>query len=299
MATADQDVRRIRVRSAFTDGGFEFVNANANVKADRFQKGTDCFLYFYWQQGKELNLSINPGIDYLALIKLEGVSVPKRLRKSAGLRPGTAVKDFPKTFEGIVPKDPQSRVGRMLEIQESALASFLRAFVSLVELTARHSDAKSVSSGVALALQSLFNDVPNLSADIVSVDVSESTAQGYESDPVLRRAIEQYAVKLAHDHYLSDGYQVKELGKPFDLLCERQQEVIHVEVKGSRSQLNSVIVTVNEITDARLSAWRSDLFIVEGIFIDAVDTAKPKAHGGNARVLWVFRSIVTGHSGLS
>lgn len=116
-------------------------------------------------------------------------------------------------------------------------------------------------------------------------DPTESSAQGYESDPLIRRAVEQHAVKLAIEHYFDGGYQVKELGKPFDLLCEKQGEVIHVEVKGSRSQLAAVIVTTNEIKDARLPTWRSDLFIVEGIVIAYDDQKTLQTHGGSSRVL--------------
>lgn len=49
--------------------------------------------------------------------------------------------------------------------------------------------------------------------------------------------------------------------------------------------LNAVILTVNEVKDARIQSWRSDLFIVEGICIDVGSDAKPIARAGSARVL--------------
>jgi hypothetical protein len=93
------------------------------------------------------------------------------------------------------------------------------------------------------------------------LNTSDPTSQGYVSDPVLRRVIEQYAVAKAIKHYAENGYKVTELGKPYDLLCVRDQHAVHVEVKGSRSILNAVILTVNEVKDARVQSWQSDLFI--------------------------------------
>ena len=93
---------------------------------------------------------------------------------------------------------------------------------------------------------------------------------GFERDPKIRKTIEQYAMNHAAAHY-SKEYEVKVLGKPFDLLCTRGNEEIHVEVKGTRGAGASVIVTRNEITDARASNWQSDLYIVHGIQLDEID----------------------------
>lgn len=283
MTTPDKQTRRIHMRNVFEECGLALVDSS--VKADKFQKGTNCSLYFYWPQGKGLNISINPNVDYLSLLKLEGVGIPKTLLKSSGLRPGTAVKDFPRAFEGFAPKDPQSRVGRMMEVQEFALQAFLKAFVLLVESPERNADTKNIETDANPAVHPTPADAHQLVTDSLSDTDFESSTQGYESDPVLRRVIEQYAVAWARNHYLSNGYCVTELGKPYDLFCERDGESLHVEVKGSRSMLSSVILTVNEVKDARDSSWRSDLFIVEGICIDVSNEAKPLASAGNARVL--------------
>jgi hypothetical protein len=49
--------------------------------------------------------------------------------------------------------------------------------------------------------------------------------------------------------------------------------------------LNAVILTVNEVKDARILSWQSDLFIVEGISIDLGSDGKSIARAGSARVL--------------
>lgn len=284
MATTDKNIRRIRVRSAFGECDFKFVPPE-NEKADKFQKGTENLVYFYWTQGNGLNLSVDPTLDSSTLLRLDGVGIPKRLLKSGGLRAGTTIKEFPKTFGTLTPKNPSSRVGRMFEVQEFALTSFLKAVVSLVESNDTQQKDKSGSTEPNIAGTSALLEKPNSIADISDPNTSDSTSQGYESDPVLRRVIELYAVERARNHYIKNGYKVTELGKPFDLLCIRNDDVIHVEVKGSRSKLNAVILTVNEVKDARIQSWRSDLFLVDGICIDLASEASPIAREGSARVL--------------
>ena len=284
MTTADKEIRRIRVRSAFKDCGFELVDGKA--KADMYRNGAACIVYFRWNQSKELNLSIDPNINYLTLLELDGVSIPETLLKSVGLRAGTATKELQKSFGTFTPANSQSHVSRMFEVREVALPSFLRALISSIDSTEKHLQIKGISSEPNVTATSTQDEQPNPSTKISDLDTSDSRSQGYESDPVLRQAIEQYAVAKAIDHYSKNGYKVTELGKPFDLLlCVRSADVIHVEVKGSRSMLNAVILTVNEVKHARIQSWRSDLFIVEGICIDVGSDAKPIARAGSARVL--------------
>ena len=116
---------------------------------------------------------------------------------------------------------------------------------------------------------------------ILEVDEIEVKGTGYENDVKSRMAIERYAVVCAHNFYKQAGYSVSEKGKPYDLLCEKETENLHVEVKGSRHRLDAIIVTKNEVADARDPAWRSDLFLVEKINLDK----DYKASGGNTRRL--------------
>ena len=113
-----------------------------------------------------------------------------------------------------------------------------------------------------------------LDSDIRTDDEAIGTGEldlgpAYESDSRMRRCIERYAVECAVKHYDKDrGYEVTKLGKPYDLLCTKGHEVIHVEVKGTRGDGKKVIVTKNEISDARNPEWRSDLFILHGISVE-------------------------------
>lgn len=110
-------------------------------------------------------------------------------------------------------------------------------------------------------------------------DASEPESEEHDqdagrlADPAVRRAVELRAVDLAKAHYETLGFDVQEMGKPFDLLCTPGplaalgSPVVHVEVKGSVSAADSVHLTKNEIADARQPGkdWRSDLYVVSQI----------------------------------
>ena len=127
------------------------------------------------------------------------------------------------------------------------------------------------------------SDTSQANSDLAQ-DGLELKGTGYESDSKIRKAIEEYAVAKARDYYMRNGYSVIEKGKPYDLLCESPEATIHVEVKGSRQRLEAIIVTIGEVRNARDSAWRSDLFLVEGIILESAGKGGHKASGVVCRV---------------
>ena len=98
-----------------------------------------------------------------------------------------------------------------------------------------------------------------------TTDPNKNEIRTYQGDPVKRKVIENHAVERAILHYTSMGYTVNEMGKPYDLLCSSPAVTVHVEVKGTTGNGDKVILTRNEIKDARNPTWRSDLFIVRNI----------------------------------
>ncbi len=125
-------------------------------------------------------------------------------------------------------------------------------------------------------------------SDNKDADSEDSGSQGYEQDPEMRSAVELYAESIATKHYVSLGFRVQKFGKPFDLLCEKGGETIHVEVKGSRTKLDTVILTINEVSDAENADWQSDLFVVDQIVVERLGD-ELVASGGVARVIqkWI------------
>lgn len=110
------------------------------------------------------------------------------------------------------------------------------------------------------------------------------SGQGWLADPVLRKAIESYAVQAAIDHYRSLGAtDIVEVGKPYDLRLRLDGRERHVEVKGTTTDgAVTVALTINEVEHAWDPEVATDLFVLDGINYDLVDD-EFKLSGGNRR----------------
>lgn len=110
------------------------------------------------------------------------------------------------------------------------------------------------------------------------------TRQGINLDPRVRTAVERYAVQKAREHYRALGYVVEERGKPYDLRCTKAGEVLHVEVKGTQTTGEDVLLTPNEVSFAENHRDSMALFVVS---LCSVDTTKGEVvvSAGTPRVL--------------
>jgi hypothetical protein len=115
-------------------------------------------------------------------------------------------------------------------------------------------------------------------------DLDSGDGVSFQDDPEKRKCTEYHAVKLALSHYQSLGFSVEEKGKPYDLLCRNGDQIVHVEVKGTCSVGEKVILTRNEVLDARDDNWRSDLFIVRNISLVYIEENWVSS-GGDALIL--------------
>lgn len=106
---------------------------------------------------------------------------------------------------------------------------------------------------------------------------SSSGGQGYARDQAAKVATELHAMRSAIAFYQNLGYEVIDTSsnESFDLLCAKGAEVLKVEVKGTSSAGKQVLVTANEVKEARMSGVKTDLYILHSITV--VDS---KASGG-------------------
>lgn len=143
----------------------------------------------------------------------------------------------------------------------------------------------------------VFNVTPNQWAQIL--DLAERTAsfepalvkqtatgQGYGLTAAERRAVEFHAQKLAEDHFLASGYDVKDVSRnsSYDLHCTRADELLHVEVKGTTGGGDTFFLTRNEVELAKRYPLNAALFFVRNIRLRRTD-AGPIAEGGEPLVL--------------
>jgi hypothetical protein len=98
----------------------------------------------------------------------------------------------------------------------------------------------------------------------------EDTGQGLESDFELRKAIELHAMAAAEAYYKTRWNTVENVSstKPFDLRCSTDAQELHVEVKGTRSNGTSIILTKNEVEHARRQFPNIELFVLFNIELD-------------------------------
>lgn len=103
-------------------------------------------------------------------------------------------------------------------------------------------------------------------------------------DPILRSAIENHAVDRAIDHFRALGAtDVVKLGKPYDIQLRLDGTERHIEVKGSSVEIDTVELTINEVTHAA-DHGPTDLVVVDDIDWVRNDDGAVSCVGGRFRI---------------
>ncbi len=106
---------------------------------------------------------------------------------------------------------------------------------------------------------------------VASMPLEETFGQGFEPDPIKRKVIEDRAMTVAANWLTARGWTVSDVSqsRSYDLHCVRGAESLFVEVKGTRSSGNEIILTVAEKKLAEQDPASMALFIVSSILITA------------------------------
>jgi hypothetical protein len=110
--------------------------------------------------------------------------------------------------------------------------------------------------------------------------------QGFLISHAVRKCVEDYAMRWAVQHYENEGWSVSNVSatKSYDLQCTRGAQRLHVEVKGTTTAGETVILTRNEVTHAEQEHPFVELFVVAEIVVDGSASDSPHARGGHAHV---------------
>ena len=110
--------------------------------------------------------------------------------------------------------------------------------------------------------------------------------QGRLQNSAERDAIEQRAVDLATAHLVGLGYTVKDVGltKSYDLHATKDGEILYVEVKGTTSPGEQVVLTRKEVEFMTQEHPRTMLIVVRRIDLDRSGSA-PVASGGRLEAI--------------
>ncbi|MEV0709251.1 MrcB family domain-containing protein [Nocardia aurea] len=111
------------------------------------------------------------------------------------------------------------------------------------------------------------------------------SGQGFRLNVDEKDAIEKHSVDLATAYFEGLGYTVTNtgLGNPYDLIATRGDEMLYVEVKGTMSSGEQIIVTRGEVEHHLKHYPDNALVVVDSIMLDRSSGA-PVAYGGNVEV---------------
>ncbi len=115
-----------------------------------------------------------------------------------------------------------------------------------------------------------------------------SGGQGFSTDPETKDAVEAAAMAAALSHYEREGWAVTDVSMKkigYDLLCERDGDCLHVEVKGTTQPPKSVLVSPNEVSFALAHPDTATLFVWSNIVVTKREAGPPVATGGVATPL--------------
>jgi len=130
-----------------------------------------------------------------------------------------------------------------------------------------------------------------LAADAAKHSIAESRGarrgnqQGFVGNPTARRAVELHAVVSATKMLTDQGWTVKDVSarQSFDLWCRRGAEELRVEVKGTVTTGEKIILTAGEVRSAGQHPQHSGLAILSGVNLRWDEEGQPIASGGELR----------------
>lgn len=126
-------------------------------------------------------------------------------------------------------------------------------------------------------------------ADGTTSSTVRSSGQGYRPSKELRDAVERQAVRAAASYYRKRGWYVDDVGdrESYDLRCRKQDKELHVEVKGTSGEPDTVNLTANEVAHAREWYPNTALFVLHDIKVEDRDGAE--VSGGETVILHPWR----------
>lgn len=122
-------------------------------------------------------------------------------------------------------------------------------------------------------------------APVTETPGERSVAQGWQSDPVRRKQVEDAAQDRLMAHYRAEGWAVRDtrFTRPFDAVAERGGEVVYLEAKGTQTAGAAVLVTIGEVEHARRHPGQCVMGVLSDIRIGADGQVDPES--GTFRLL--------------
>lgn len=174
--------------------------------------------------------------------------------------------------------------------------------IALAPLTVRRDIHKNLTcfqfgDGESLskwARQLIGHEFESRTTDKGSAFEAQERHQGYQSNQHVKDAVEAYAMKQAELHY-GKQYDVdagKARNNPFDMECTSTKKTIYVEVKGTQTSGDEVILTEGEKEHLGKNVHCSELFVLHHIRVTG--KRHPRISGGQWRIVKATRLLNAG-----
>jgi MrcB-like, N-terminal domain/Domain of unknown function (DUF3883) len=111
-------------------------------------------------------------------------------------------------------------------------------------------------------------------------------SQGFGLSTAERRVVEMHAMRLAKEHLESLQWRARDVSttRPYDFECKRASEEMIVEVKGTTSTGEQIVLTKNEVAVHRARHPNNALIVVHSITLTRTPDT-PSAEGGTLFML--------------
>ncbi|WP_159080736.1 MrcB family domain-containing protein [Nocardia suismassiliense] len=254
-------------------------------------------VYLFDAAGESVYLSLNQGTTTWSVDKQDFIFKPKtkllpRVQWARDIL--SASNAGPKTFDSISLKgrQPLGRVYQFgnvhgIEYRLDAMPAEEELHDDLVRIghmLERLYDADALTAYIPGDEPPEIVDAELASANAAGNTRKRSKGQGFRLTKPEQTAIERHAVNLAAEYFKDLKYQVKDTGasKPYDLLATRGEEEVYVEVKGTMSLGEQIILTRNEVEHHQQNP-NNALVVVHSIRLDR--TQQPPVASGGVRVV--------------
>ena len=121
--------------------------------------------------------------------------------------------------------------------------------------------------------------------DAAGKSVRRGKGQGFQRNQEVKAKVEARAMDMAAEFYARKGWTVQDvhLAESYDLLCLRNSEVRHVEVKGTTEDGAIVLLTPNEVRHARENPYTA-LFVLGRVKVEPAEDGTINVTGGVRRL---------------
>lgn len=114
----------------------------------------------------------------------------------------------------------------------------------------------------------LLNDPSAEVSSEEAATVEQERAEGFQSDPQIRKIIEKHAMNEARKALEKRGYRQfnnTSASKSYDYTCQKLGETFFIEVKGTQTLGRSVILTKNEVKHVETNPGKCILVVVHSV----------------------------------